>query len=206
MSESQNKVRLFDAGKDFEVPVFSGEEKRCTVRYPTDAEWIARAAGHRTIYDSLGRGKTRARVLNTERVDGELFAKIRKDDGPEFTGAEASSVLERLQRAQVTGVKREGNTFRISMQVAGAVTEHVLAMPLRADVDAMVDGSATITNARRYQEVRLNIEPAVELYAKIHISHAGYAGEVPAPHKDAAVAEVIAQVRALEEEADDPET
>jgi hypothetical protein len=203
------KQRLFDASKQYEVPIISGGEKRCTVRFPSDEEWIARAAKQRTIQHILGRGKTRAETLNAEQIDAELFGKIRVDrDGPEFDAAEAAAVIARLERAQILEVYRVGDGFKITMRVPGAVTEHILKMPKRGDVDAYAAASMSVTSGRRQQEIRVNLAPSGELYDAIHTSHSGYAGAVPIVHKDAAVFEVIAQLRALEDSLDgdeDPE-
>lgn len=212
--ESQNvtidtaapKPRLFNSGSEFVIPILSGGEKRCTVRFPTDAEWIARAGRQKTVQHMLGRGKSRSEVLNSEAIDAELFAKIRKDeDGPEFDQAEASAVIARLERTTITEVNREGNNFRVKMRVPGATVEHVLRIPTCGEVDAYSAASVSVTSGRRQQEIRINLEPAAVLYDKIHVSHEGYAGAAPIPHKDAAVFEVIAQLRALEDEIDDPE-
>ena len=39
----------FDASKPFVVPILSGGEKRCEVRFPSDDEWCAWARAQRTL-------------------------------------------------------------------------------------------------------------------------------------------------------------
>jgi len=63
--------------------------------------------------------------------------------------------------------------------------------------------STSVVAARRSIETRAFLEPSGALYDKLHVSHAGYAGDVSVVHKSAAVSEVVAQL-AIEGD-DDPE-
>ena len=78
----------FDATKPFVVPILSGGEKSCEVRFPTDEEWCAWARAQRTVRHFLGRGKSHSEDVDLPKINAELFAKIRTDkDGPEFDDA-----------------------------------------------------------------------------------------------------------------------
>jgi hypothetical protein len=200
----QTSEPLFDASKPIVVPILSGGEKRCEVRFPTDEEWGAWARAQRTIRHFLGRGKSQSEDLDLPRINAELFKTIRIDkDGPEFDDAEAGMVIGRVERSQVLEVEREGNNYRIAMKVPGARVTHVLRMPTAKEMQEHERASTSVVAARRSIETRAFLEPSGTLYDKLHVSHDGYAGVVPIVHKSAAVSEVIAQL-AIEGD-DDPE-
>ena len=194
----------FDASKPFVVPILSGGEKRCEVRFPSDDEWCAWARQQRTVRRFLGRGKSQSEDLDLPKINADLFARIRADkDGPEFDDAEAGMVIGRIERCTVVGVEREGINYRIEMKVPGARVLHFLRMPTAKEMQDHERGSTSIVAARRSIETRAFLEPSGALYDKLHISHDGYASAVPIVHKSAAVSEVIAQL-AIEAD-EDPE-
>lgn len=195
---------MFDASKPFEVPILSGGEKRCEVRFPSDDEWCRWARAQRTVRHFLGRGKSQSEDVDLSKVNAELFAKIRTDnDGPEFDEAEAGMVIGRIERCTVANVEREGINYRIEIKVPGARVVHVLRMPTAKEMLDHERASTSVVAARRSIETRAFLEPSGVLYDKLHISHDGYAGAVPIVHKSAAVSEVIAQLGI--EADDDPE-
>jgi hypothetical protein len=194
----------FDVTKQFVVPILSGGEKRCEVRFPTDEEWCAWARRQRTVRRFLGRGKSQTEDLHLDEVNAELFAKIRLDkDGPEFDDADAGMVIGRIERSTVTNVEREGNNYRIEMKVPGARVAHVLRMPTAKEMQDHERASTSTVAARRSIETRAFLEPSGALYDKLHVSHQGYLGAVPIVHKSAVVTEILAQL-AIEAD-DDPE-
>lgn len=196
---------VFDAAKPLSVPILSGGEKRCEVRFPTDLEWCQWARNQKTVRHFLGRGKSKSDDIDLAKVNAELFAKIRLDkDGPEFDEAEAGMVIGRVERCSVTSIEREGKNYRISMKVPGAKVEHVLRMPWAKEMKDHEDNSTSVVAARRSIETRAFLEPSGSLYDKLHVSHDGYAAEVPIVHKSAAVSEVMAQL-AIESDDSDPE-
>jgi hypothetical protein len=200
----QTTKPAFDASKPILVPILSGGQKSCTVRYPTDEEWCAWARAQRTIRHFLGRGKSQSEDVDLPKINAELFKKIRIDkDGPEFDDAEAGMVVGRVERSQVTDIQREGVNYRIDMKVPGARVTHVLRMPTAKEMQDHERASTSVVAARRSVETRAFLEPSGALYDKLHVSHVGYAGEVPIVHKSAAVSEVVAQL-AIEGD-DDPE-
>jgi len=198
---------MFDPTKEFLVKILSGTEKACRVRYPTDEEWCARTRRQRAIRRLLGRGRSHYEVTGAEEADAELLAKIRLDkEGVELDAAEAAKVIERLARCQVVDVERVGDRFRIALRVAGGRVVHVLKMPTQKEVLEYSRASVRAVEGRREQELRLALEPAAELWAKVCVAVEGYAGAeaVPIVHKDGAVVELLAQLEALGEE-EDPE-
>ena len=141
--EQQASKPLFDASKPIVVPILSGGEKRCEVRFPTDEEWCYWARAQRTIRHFLGRGKSQSVDVDLPKVNAELFKKIRTDkDGPEFDDAEAGMVIGRVERCQVADIQREGVNYRIEMKVPGAKVTHVLRMPTAKEMQEH-DGAST---------------------------------------------------------------
>lgn len=200
----ENTKPVFDATKTLVVPILSGGEKSCEVRFPSDAEWCAWARAQRTIRHFLGRGKSQSEDVDLSKVNAELFAKIRIDkDGAEFDDAEAAMVIGRIERCNVTGIDREGSNYRIAMKVPGARAEHVLRMPTAKEMQEHERASTSTVAARRSIETRAFLEPSGILYDKLHVEHDGYATAVPIVHKSAAVSEVLAQL-AIEAD-EDPE-
>src|SRR5271157_5558530 len=85
---------MFDASKPFVVPILSGGEKSCEVRFPSDEEWCSWARQQRTVRHFLGRGKSQSEDVDLPKINAELFSKIRTDkDGPVFDEAEAGMVI-----------------------------------------------------------------------------------------------------------------
>lgn len=192
----------------FVVPILSGGEKRCAVRFPTDEEWKERTRKRQAVRRIVGRGKTEYDVPNAEGPDAELFAKILLDAfGNEFDAAEASQVIARIERCRVTNVERDGDRYRIEMAVPGMGVVHVLRIPMKADTLRYGRTSVRSTEGRGVQHIRLSLEPSAELWAKVLVEVHGYenADDIPIIHKDVAVVELLAQVELAEEEGDDPE-
>jgi hypothetical protein len=191
----QTSKPVFDATKSMVVPILSGGEKQCEVRFPTDEEWGGWARSQRTIRRFLGRGKSQSEDVDLPKINAELFAKIRVDkDGPEFDDAEAGMVIGRIERCTVVNIEREGINYRIEMKVPGARVAHVLRMPTAKEMQDHERASTSVVAARRSVETRAFLEPSGALYDKLHVSHEGYAGAVPVVHMSAAVSEVIAQL------------
>ena len=168
----QTKTPLFDATKPFVVPILSGGEKRCEVRFPSDEEWCGWARAQRTVRHFLGRGKSQSEDVDLPKINAELFAKIRTDkDGPEFDDAEAGMVIGRIERCAVASVEREGINYRIGMKVPGARVTHVLRMPTAKEMQDHERASTSVVAARRSVETRAFLEPSGALYDKLHVSH-----------------------------------
>jgi hypothetical protein len=194
---------MFNSQKQFVVPILSGTRKECRVRYPSDVEWCERARKQRSIRRFLGRGKSESQDLNSDAVNAELLDRIRVDGdaGAVFDGAEAGAVISKLERATVEAIDREGDNFRLSLKVPGAVTEHLVRMPTRTEMDRYEVASVKVTGQRRAQEIRGFLEPSGELYDAIRKDVSGYEGEVPIVHKVAVVTEVLGQMATDDEEA-----
>jgi hypothetical protein len=133
----------------------------------------------------------------------DLLSKI-KLSGDELDEYEASLVIGRLVRCEVTDSRREGNQFRVDLKVPGAKTVHTVRIPSAKQVQHHSRQVVSIVEGRHgLQEMKLNMPASAELYDTLLISAEGYAGAVPLPHKSAVVSEVIAL---LNQDTDDSDT
>ncbi len=200
---------MFNSQAEFEIPILSGGVKKCKLRFPTDAEWCEASRKRKVLRESIGRGKSQSRVLGTEASSAELFAKVRIDkDGAPFDGAEAGAAIARLERCSVIRSERDGDAFRVTMNVAGGQVVHLLKIPLQSDLLAFSRAAAPpIIEGRRSQEIRTYLEPSGELWGKIGRTESGYAeaSAVPIIHKDAAITELLVQMDAVDGNDQDPE-
>ena len=202
--DEQTKKPVFDQAKPFEVPIMSGGEKRCVVRFPRMRSGASGRGSSAPSGASSAAGSRKAKRGPAEDQRGAVREVRLDQDGPAFDEAEAGIVIGRIERAQVSDVAREGVNYRIEMKVPGARVVHVLRMPTAKEMQDHERASTSVVAARRAVETRAFLEPSGALYDRLHVSDEGYAGVVPIVHKLAAVTEIIAQL-AIEGDEDDPE-
>ena len=200
---------MFDTQRIYDIVVPTGSDpsgrKTCSVRFPTDAEWCERARKTVIIRRQLNAGAVVSETPDDERVDAELFGKIRADGGqPEMDSAEASYVIGKLESCQVTDCTREGITFRVSMKVPGGAVIHALKMPTKREEMTYARASTRPVQMRHHVELRVYLEPGGDLWDKCLVSTEGYAegSAVPIVHKSTAVAEMLRMIGADAEEPD----
>lgn len=198
-----DEQKAFPPAKTFTIIVLSGEEKPCTVRFPTDTEWIERARGIKTLRTPLGRGKSETRAVNAEAADLALYEKIRCDGAPDLDEYEAADVIDRLERMKIVCSERIGNRFHVTMRAMGCGLTHVMKIPTKRDTMEYGRESVRVIDQRRSQEIRVSIEPSAALYDRLLDHVDGYEGPVPIIHKDGVVVEVLNLIAAAED--DDPE-
>ena len=121
-------AKKFDASKSIVVPILSGGEKRCEVRFPTDAEWCAWARAQRTVRHFLGRGKSQSEELEL------LFVRR----SPATIGLGEASRADALRsartRAEVVAVPQLVDETRVSMVSAPVVVQGLAVGVLQAMV------------------------------------------------------------------------
>jgi len=205
---------MFNSTAQFEVPVLSGGEKKCVLRYPTDEEWRELYKGRHAVDHMLGRGKVQSDLVGAEAAAMKLFQKIRQDkDGAAFDEAEAAVAIFKLENCDAVSCVREGDDFIVTLRVYLGVVErdskkleayqrvvHRVMMPTQAQLLAYSRGSRPLAIAVRSTiERRRRLEPATELYAQIGAAAAGYAegSSVPIIHKDGAIERVREEMDAL---------
>lgn len=183
---------LFDAREPFIVDIVSGGKRTCTVRYPTDKEWIERQNKLRIVRRDLGRGKSQTDRVRTELIDDALFRAIVKDTSADFDEYEAALVIETLMRADVdlAGVEKLGEETKIGMEVfGGRQVEFRFRNPRRRAIVEYNNAVVSVENNKRGQEVRVFMAPSAELFDAHLIEATGYAvgSAIPIVHKDAAI-------------------
>jgi hypothetical protein len=128
----------FDTSKSFEVILdHISPEKRCSVRYPTDAEWCERSRRRRVVRHLLS-GKMVQVADNIRQLNVEMFEKIRLIDqvDPGLTEREITDVIDDLEVGRIASVTREGGLFRITFATLVCETVHVLRAPTIAEMDS----------------------------------------------------------------------
>ena len=193
---------MFDSRRQFAIPVNSGVKKRCVVRFPTDDEWAARAVKQVAVRHTLGRGESELKVAPTG-ADLELLKKIRIPDeaNATFDDAEASVILNRLERAEVLGVEENAEGFTVTLRVLGdKEVSATLRMPTAAQVLAYSRDAVRAVDARRLQRIYVKLPPGAELFDALKVRHEGYADSIPIVHKCTIVGEVIGKIEASDEE------
>jgi len=197
---------VFDATRPISINLRTPEGvKTVRVRFPTDEEWIDRQRRRKVIVKQLGRGVSETIVANGEDVDAALLAKIRGEAEPEIDAFEAMKVVEQLSQADVDDVVPAGGSFRVTLRVLGATTEHVLRMPSAKDVfDYRRSFARVLDLPYGRQELTINLGPASTLYKKLVETTEGYAGDVPVIHQAVALKATIDALDAAFQEDRDP--
>jgi len=181
----ESQTKLFDSTKEFTIKILSGGEKVCTVRFPTDDEWMQRASRRRTISTCSGANKTRSKVVNGDALDAELFAKIRLTDGETttFDEAEASAVISRLEQVTVRACARGR---QVSHHLGSAGADHrAPAQDAAARRRGRLRRRVCLGDGRAPRE-RDSRQPRSlwkALRQDLHLVD-GFAGAVPIVHKD----------------------
>ncbi len=198
----------FDRNKILTVAIQSGGRKACSVRYPTDAEWCARARSQKNVRQQIGRGKTKPVPQHTEAMDAKLFAAIRQDvDGMDFTAVEAAAVVSALDQSKVDTVEFLADRAIVAMTAGSEETVHELRLPTKDQTVRHDRGTWSRVDSRNMSEVRIFLEASGDLYDELFIQQSGYAGDgltaVPIDHKFSVIFELLADLERLEQE--DPE-
>lgn len=192
---------MFDSTGLFHFTVY---DKPCLVRWPTDAEWCERSRRDKQVKTILSGGRTTIKYPDAERLDGELFAKIRDTErgGNElFEDADAGVVIELLKWTEVEASCKAQHQFEINLRVFGPqsdpserpLTTHIVSMPSRKELMVHGEKAVNFMQTRREVIARVALEPTGDLYDKHLISVSGYADGIPVPiiHKDAVMTEII---------------
>lgn len=167
-------------------------EKQATLRWPTDDEWAAREKQSPTVIRPEGLHGTVTEVRNPEAAARRLFDAIRQDgDGANFDDFEAREIIAGIGLATVQKAERQGADVLVDLEVAGGGARHILKLPTARE-RALYHRSTTVLDmGRQGQEIRRDVIALANLWSELVVSTDGYDGEVPLPHKTAALAEAI---------------
>ncbi len=176
---------------DIFVPT-SEEDKKVTVSFPSDKQWMDRARKQKILVRSIGREKTTTEVTKAGDSDLALFDLIKKDD-VQLDSYEASYVINKLWEAEVVSSEREGNRFRVTLKTLGGEAVHVMKRPsLRQSAEYGESLSKAIDNGRtNTREITVNIEAAGQLYDTLKVEVEGYTTVPPIIHKAKVVRQVL---------------
>ncbi|MBN9658630.1 MAG: hypothetical protein J0H49_10665 [Acidobacteria bacterium] len=194
---------MFDVSNDIAIKQHTPDGvKEVTVSFPTDEQWIARAAKSKMTSRSIGNGKSTSEVANAEKVNSELFDQIFRG-GAELDEYEKSEVIGRLSRAEVIESSSSPSGYEVKLKVPGGDTLHSLKMPSARQVAEYRRYAVRVVEGRRgASEISINLRASMELYDALKVSVTGYAAAIPAIHKSAVISEVLAMLDSLNDDCD----
>jgi hypothetical protein len=197
---------MFNSKERCPVVVISGGKKSTEVDFPSDKQWCELTSKKKSVKRQTGRGLgTWEDLGNQYKIDKEIFDSL-NPTGDALDEFEASKAMEKLAKASIESSERVGDSdqVRITMSVFGKgnQVEHVMKMPTLADRVEHERESSSLDPQKRGLVLAVSLEPSGKLFDRLITSSSGY-GEgsvVPIVHKAAALAELIAFCRKLEEE------
>lgn len=207
-----------DAAFEIRLPAMGGVRKQATLRMPTVAEWAARSRAIKTIQHRLGPGQTTTETTGAEQADASLLKRLMTDEDGEyldkrgpagnrdiFDEAEASELIRRLVKAEIgADPEHDSDALIVSVSVLGNVeTKHFLRMPTVRELRDHRRASFSFVDLRRgKQQLKMSVDEFCRFYDQLAVKAEGYEGPVPAPHKMAAVSEMLAVIDELDSEED----
>lgn len=184
----------FDTNIAIDIPNFrsAAGPVNLELRWPTDAEWSERARKRKLIVRQLGRGVSETMPETNSEADQKICQAIQKNGSNPLSAIEATAVLDTLAACDVMDVALEGDTAEVTLRVMGGRVRHRLKLPTAEQVFKFRRAAVRILNLPyNQQDLRIYLEPAVELWAAIGGASEDYASGIPSIHKDAAVRAVI---------------
>jgi hypothetical protein len=199
---------MFDTHNHFEMDLFG--QKQCTVRWPTDEEWIERSIKNKAVRYILSGGRFRNEMPDADSLAVALVDKIRESNDGEsaLSPEECSEIVSRLDRTEIDDCVREGDAYVVTMTVCGGVeTVHRLRCPTLKQARTYGRESVAPVQMARQIVTTLSLAPGGALYDALLVSVAGYIDGVAPPvnHKDAAVTEILRVMSASSAEGVHPE-
>lgn len=184
---------MFDANAEIELAMrLAGGQQSVLVRWPTDAEWSARAAKRKIIIHRLGRGSSETIPPEPGDADLALYQQIALNGAPTVTRAEAYQIAEVLCAATATGVTVDGDFATVKLTVLTGEVTHVLKIPTADQVISFRRSAFRMLDLPfGTQELRLKPEAGAQLWDTCGGKSDDYAGAVPMIHKDAAARAVV---------------
>ncbi len=186
----------FDTTQVFIVEIQSGARRSATLKYPTDAQWVARTNAQKIIRTDLGRGKSSSKSTPLESWDQTLFTeRLQGEPTLPFDEYEASMAIDRLARAEVIESELVGDdSTRVKISVFGdREAEFIMRNPRRRQIVEYGRAAVTFMSTAKGGETRLSLEPSGRLFDELLVKSTGYAegSVIPIIHKDVVVVEVI---------------
>jgi hypothetical protein len=168
-----------------------------TVRWPTDAEWVAHRKRRKVIMHQLGRSLSETSIESAE-ADLKLYDAIKLNGAPPLSVGEAERVVQTIGHCTVQDVGLGTDEADVHLEVLTGTVIHYLKIPTLDQVRLLQRSTRLLGLPYNRQEVRASLENAAGLWDDCRGRAEGYAGPVPNIHKDAAIRAVI---EAIEQEA-----
>ena len=182
---------MFDSTAEIAITARTATGKQLIeMRWPSDDDWCDRAKRRKILIKNLGRGISETTVESGD-ADLRLFEKVKLNGAPALTEGEATRVVEAISQCDVTGVQLEGEEAVVELQVMGGAVHHRLNLPTADQVIKLRKAVRILGMPYNTQEMRIPLEPGVQLWDACAGKSEDYKGPVPAPHKDTAVRAVI---------------
>jgi hypothetical protein len=105
--------------------------KEVKIRFPKDAEWIARQNKRPQKFKVIGRNNTLPIDIDTTQADLDLYQAIRLEESPDLDAYEAESVIEQISACGVMDVQQEGSGFRVTLQTVAGEAACFLRVPTK---------------------------------------------------------------------------
>lgn len=195
-------MQQFDPNYDIVTPIRTQQGKvDVTVRFPNDSEWAEWFRTRRMQVTQLGRGASTFQ-MDSEAADFKLYEQIRRPESPNLDPAEASVLIEKIGRREVSNIENEGDELDVTLAVFGGVATHRVRIPNAKQVGSFRRGSSQIVSLPfNKQQVKTALEPGIRLYDECLIGAKGYSnGTIPGIHKDEVMRSVL---QFIEQEADE---
>jgi len=178
----------------FEARVAStgGSPQEVVLRYPTDAEWIARAKARKLIIRRLGRGVSETVLPEPGEAEVKLYQAIAINGAPAMTPAEAQKVLETIGNCDVIGVELEDNDAEVEAVILNGRVKHRMKLPTADQVVKFRRSAFRLLDLPfNQQQLVVTPEAGARLYDECGGKSDDYPKGIPAIHKDAVARAVI---------------
>ena len=154
-----------------------------TVRYPSDAEWIARAKAISLRNKKVGRSESEVVIEGADKANAALLDAIRIDQGEPLQDGESTFLIQHLEEAGVVSdPEPDGMQYRIELETPQGNTIHILRTPsAREYLDYKPSSIVEVNGSTVY---RTNLKGIGEVYKRLIVATEGYAAAVPIVHQE----------------------
>src|SRR6185312_971184 len=163
---------MFNTKELFTIEILSGRLKTCKVAFPTNQQWIDLAKKRKSIRRKTGRGFSPMwEEPNKEVADLALITSIiREGNIADYDKFEATKMVARLSKADVSGIEHEDENFRIHMDVFGTSTSIVLKCLTQQELHQLDLEAAPVTHGARQTELYVNLAAFSPVWDRTFVS------------------------------------
>jgi hypothetical protein len=175
---------MFDISAEIVLPAPARLGGELTVRWPSDAEWIARLKARKFIQRRLGRGVTQTIPPKPSEVDLKVYEAISLNGTPALSMAEACQVLDAIGACSAISGKIEGMTATIELNLPTGVVTHHIKVPSAEQMNEYKLSSFKVLDLPfSQQEITYTPEAGGRIWDACDPKVEGYQGAVPVTHK-----------------------